>query len=70
MALRKKLHNQLVDLKGNIRVFCRIRPPIAEDGTGKPEVQNFAPSSQIFNREHNILPFGFCLISMLGLCMK
>lgn len=25
-ALRKKLHNELVDLKGNIRVFCRIRP--------------------------------------------
>ena len=25
-ALRKKLHNELIDLKGNIRVFCRIRP--------------------------------------------
>jgi kinesin family protein C2/C3 len=34
MALRKKLHNQLVDLKGNIRVFCRIRPKIGEDGKG------------------------------------
>ena len=32
MALRKKLHNQVVDLKGNIRVFCRIRPVIPEDG--------------------------------------
>lgn len=34
MALRKKLHNQVVELKGNIRVLCRVRPPIAEDGSG------------------------------------
>ncbi|KAL4427843.1 hypothetical protein ABPG75_001932 [Micractinium tetrahymenae] len=25
-ARRRELHNQLVELKGNIRVFCRIRP--------------------------------------------
>ncbi|XP_077569378.1 kinesin-like protein KIFC3 isoform X2 [Stigmatopora nigra] len=30
MNLRKKIHNQLVQLKGNIRVLCRVRP--AEDG--------------------------------------
>ncbi|KAK7478216.1 hypothetical protein BaRGS_00030577, partial [Batillaria attramentaria] len=34
MHLRKKYHNELVELKGNIRVFCRVRPPIREDGTG------------------------------------
>ena len=34
MALRKKLHNELVDMKGNIRVFARIRPLIKEDGDG------------------------------------
>eukprot|EP00794_Sanderia_malayensis_P019043 gene19043-20956_t len=34
MRLRKKLHNELVDLKGNIRVFCRVRPTIKEDGGG------------------------------------
>ncbi|KAL8594301.1 hypothetical protein ACOMHN_001003 [Nucella lapillus] len=34
MRLRKKYHNELVELKGNIRVFCRVRPPIKEDGTG------------------------------------
>jgi hypothetical protein len=27
MAERKRLHNQVLDLKGNIRVFCRARPP-------------------------------------------
>ena len=35
MKLRKKLHNELVDLKGNIRVYCRVRPLIGEDGGGK-----------------------------------
>ncbi|XP_026482307.1 protein claret segregational-like [Ctenocephalides felis] len=25
---RKNLNNQILDLKGNIRVFCRIRPPL------------------------------------------
>ena len=35
MALRKKLHNELVDLKGNIRVFGRVRPIIHEDGGGE-----------------------------------
>ncbi|XP_046585114.1 kinesin-like protein KIFC3 isoform X1 [Haliotis rubra] len=32
MSLRKKYHNELVELKGNIRVFCRVRPCIKEDG--------------------------------------
>ncbi|XP_068692900.1 kinesin-like protein KIFC3 isoform X1 [Montipora foliosa] len=39
MLLRKKLHNELVDLKGNIRVYCRVRPAIKEDGDGDA-VQN------------------------------
>lgn len=34
LALRKKYHNELIDLKGNIRVFCRVRPIIKEDGSG------------------------------------
>ncbi|XP_060596293.1 kinesin-like protein KIFC3 isoform X2 [Ruditapes philippinarum] len=35
MRLRKKYHNELVELKGNIRVFCRVRPLIKEDGNGQ-----------------------------------
>lgn len=35
MKLRKKFHNELVELKGNIRVFCRVRPTIKEDGSGQ-----------------------------------
>lgn len=30
MNLRKKCHNELVRLKGNIRVFCRVRPVCQE----------------------------------------
>ena len=29
--LRKELHNQLQDLVGNLRVFCRIRPPRSDE---------------------------------------
>ena len=35
MVLRKKLHNEVVDLRGNIRVYGRLRPVIEEDGGGK-----------------------------------
>lgn len=33
--VRKTLHNQLVELKGNIQVFVRVRPPLSEAGEGK-----------------------------------
>ncbi|XP_071423574.1 kinesin-like protein KIFC3 isoform X3 [Pithys albifrons albifrons] len=34
LQLRKKCHNELVRLKGNIRVFGRVRPITKEDGEG------------------------------------
>ena len=34
LKLRKKYFNELVELKGNIRVYCRVRPTIKEDGSG------------------------------------
>ncbi|NWT46780.1 KIFC3 protein, partial [Chroicocephalus maculipennis] len=39
LQLRKKCHNELVRLKGNIRVFGRVRPIMKEDGEG-PEAAN------------------------------
>jgi kinesin family protein C1 len=29
--VRRQLHNEIQELKGNIRVFCRIRPPIEKE---------------------------------------
>ncbi|GKA99031.1 kinesin-like protein KIN-14N, partial [Tanacetum coccineum] len=31
-SLRKKLHNTILELKGNIRVFCRVRPLLFDGG--------------------------------------
>ncbi|KAL3508549.1 hypothetical protein ACH5RR_027950 [Cinchona calisaya] len=36
--LRKKLHNTILELKGNIRVFCRVRPLLSDDA-GAPEMK-------------------------------
>jgi kinesin family protein C1 len=30
-SVRRKLHNQIQELKGNIRVFCRVRPTLGND---------------------------------------
>ena len=30
-TLRRKLHNQIQELKGNIRVFCRVRPSLGNE---------------------------------------
>lgn len=30
---RKELHNMVMDLRGNIRVFCRVRPPLVKEST-------------------------------------
>ncbi|CAD6198217.1 unnamed protein product [Caenorhabditis auriculariae] len=38
MEKRKQLHNQLVELNGNIRVFYRIRPQLTEELSSKPAV--------------------------------
>ena len=30
-TLRRQLHNQVQELKGNIRVFCRVRPLLGDE---------------------------------------
>ncbi|KAM3370501.1 hypothetical protein ACQJBY_018056 [Aegilops geniculata] len=44
--LRKKLHNTILELKGNIRVFCRVRPFLSDsDSNGQEEAIISYPSS-------------------------
>ncbi|XP_056134154.1 kinesin-like protein KIFC3 isoform X2 [Lampris incognitus] len=45
MNLRKKCHNELVRLKGNIRVFCRVRPvsPEEQDSADTKSMVSFDP---------------------------
>ncbi|XP_051884013.1 kinesin-like protein KIFC3 isoform X2 [Pristis pectinata] len=45
MQLRKKCHNELVRLRGNIRVLCRVRPITREDGAG-PDNRNVVSFDQ------------------------
>lgn len=42
VQLRKQLHDEIVQLKGNIRVFCRVRPLIKEDGDECTNVVSFS----------------------------
>jgi kinesin family protein C2/C3 len=35
VATRRKLHERVMELEGNIRVFCRSRPVLAVDGSGE-----------------------------------
>jgi len=37
-TLRRKLHNQVQELKGNIRVFCRVRPALEEDADDRARI--------------------------------
>lgn len=41
IQLRKKLHNTLIELQGNIRVLCRVRPIIREDGADCVNMTSF-----------------------------
>jgi hypothetical protein len=47
---RKRLHNELQDLRGNIRVFCRVRPlaPKEKDAGRASAVYSTPPPSSCF----------------------
>ena len=40
-TLRRKLHNQVQELKGNIRVFCRVRPALELDAASEHAEMSF-----------------------------
>ncbi|KAJ7946851.1 Kinesin-like protein [Quillaja saponaria] len=56
--LRKKLHNTILELKGNIRVFCRVRPLLPEDGVGTDMVVSFPTSTESRGRGIELVQSG------------
>lgn len=49
--IRRKLHNTIQELKGNIRVFCRVRPPLnAELEDAADPAVDFATSGDLLGR--------------------
>lgn len=53
-TLRRKLHNQVQELKGNIRVFCRVRPSLNEDPVNEVAQISF-PDESMDCKEISIL---------------
>ncbi|KAF9325430.1 kinesin-like nuclear fusion protein [Podila minutissima] len=41
-TIRRRLHNTIQELKGNIRVFCRVRPVTSNEGASKAETTTAA----------------------------
>ncbi|KAL1977840.1 hypothetical protein VTN31DRAFT_699 [Thermomyces dupontii] len=71
-TLRRKLHNQVQELKGNIRVFCRVRPTLStaadsaqisfpDDGEECKEISVLGPEERnslgVVTRKNNIFSF-------------
>ncbi|KAL2861106.1 putative kinesin family protein (KlpA) [Aspergillus lucknowensis] len=53
-TLRRKLHNQVQELKGNIRVFCRVRPTLGAEEVSDATQFSYPDESEDC-REINIL---------------
>ncbi|KAM6553693.1 hypothetical protein CsatB_014455 [Cannabis sativa] len=56
--LRKKLHNTILELKGNIRVFCRVRPLLPDDGSSDGKIISFPTSMEAFGRGIDLVQTG------------
>ncbi|XP_040990128.1 kinesin-like protein KIN-14N [Juglans microcarpa x Juglans regia] len=58
-TLRKKLHNTILELKGNIRVFCRVRPILPDDGiTTEVKVITYPSSIEALGRGIDVVQNG------------
>ncbi|KAJ5742455.1 uncharacterized protein N7511_011474 [Penicillium nucicola] len=53
-TLRRKLHNQVQELKGNIRVFCRVRPSLKSEPASQLTLMQY-PDEAEDAKEINIL---------------
>ncbi|KAK9448793.1 P-loop containing nucleoside triphosphate hydrolase protein [Limtongia smithiae] len=64
-TLRRSLHNQVQELKGNIRVFCRLRPPSAAEIANVADIR--FPDGDLERREIELT--GPSTESALGMAM-
>ncbi|XWS19479.1 hypothetical protein CRYUN_Cryun31cG0019600 [Craigia yunnanensis] len=56
--LRKKLHNTILELKGNIRVFCRVRPLLPDDGAAEGAVVSYPTSMESLGHGIDLIQSG------------
>ncbi|KAM0040280.1 putative minus-end-directed kinesin ATPase [Helianthus debilis subsp. tardiflorus] len=60
-ALRKKMHNTILELKGNIRVFCRVRPLLLDDGVeNEAKTISFPTTTEAIGRGIEVMQHGQC----------
>lgn len=56
-TVRRKLHNQLQELKGNIRVFCRVRPLLIDESNSAdiiyPDIKSEGQQLQIVSNNND-----------------
>ncbi|KAK9057024.1 hypothetical protein SSX86_024390 [Deinandra increscens subsp. villosa] len=58
-AFRKKLHNTILELKGNIRVFCRVRPLLVDDGVeNEMKTISFPTTTEALGRGIEVVQHG------------
>ncbi|KAI4390107.1 hypothetical protein MLD38_002255 [Melastoma candidum] len=53
--MRKKLHNTVLDLKGNVRVLCRVRPLLPEDNGSGGKILSYPTSMDTQGRGIELL---------------
>ncbi|KAK4772788.1 hypothetical protein SAY86_014563 [Trapa natans] len=56
--LRKKLHNTILELKGNIRVFCRVRPSLPDDGVASEAIVSYPTATESLGRGIDLIQSG------------
>ncbi|KAI8053442.1 C-terminal kinesin [Syncephalis plumigaleata] len=46
-TMRRRLHNTIQELKGNIRVFCRVRPPLRDEAAKGKSTEESMPHMKL-----------------------